>query len=435
MFYSFADSWVADIDDGMDNGIFILNQNLSHNVYYPTPQSVEYNGKLYLTWAEQNSSGVSQIRVSEYDGTNWIIIDSDGENGLNFNSAQGACEPSIAVSNGVLYVSWREWSNTNPNGYTSHVSKYNGSPGNWTRIDRVDGVDGGTAYGIRINTTIQDTKPNYYTSNYLHLLDYNNTLYAVWSENAYDQTSTNVVLASYDGANWNAINTKLNTKAEAVFADMVVHNGDLYIAFEEGASCFTDSNKDIRVKKYNPATGITDVTSNSPLEYDSSINCDHKTKLASDGTNLYAVWNEKNANGKRQIQAKKYNGIAWTSIDGGEDIGVNFDITKDGFNTSAIGFNGDLYVSWYESNGTAFEQMRIKKYDPDLDTWVFVDDNGLTSGTGFSYGLNLYHEEYGVTTSSLAEYASELYLFWREDNKLYVKNMIQHGTYQLIQPI
>jgi len=190
----------------------------------------------------------------------------------------------------------------------------------------------------------------------------------------------------------------------------------LYIAYEE-----SNPQKDIRVKKYTEASGISDATSDVPLNYGTGTGSDHHVKLVSDNINLYAVWNEKNADGKTQVRAKRYDGTNWTSIDGGGNTGLNYNPMQNA-NISSISYNnGKVYVSWSEGNGTPFEQMRIKRFDPVTSTWSFADDNALSDGSGFSYGLNIYPEEYGAYQSYTTVYNNELYLFWKENNKLYVK--------------
>lgn len=408
--YVFADSWVADIDDGMDNALTVLNHDPQNGIGYVNPQTAEYDGKLYLTWVENNSSNNAQVRVCEYDGTNWTFIDGDGENGLNFDPSQAyVYSVSIAVSNGVLYVAWDEWHTTNPNGTFSHISKYNGTPGSWTPID------GGDAYGIRYNTTIDTapTTPVYYLGNNIKLIDYNNKLYAVWSEHQNGGPDYNIVLKSYDGSSWSLISEKINDSDKAYYPSLAVHNGDLFIAYEEGSAP-----KHIRVKKYNPETGFINITPDGPLNYNAAASGDHKPLLASDGTNLYAVWNETGAAGKMQMRAKKYDGTAWTSIDG--EVGLNYNPSQYSSLSSLIEFDGDIYVCWTEENSSQFSQMRIKRYDSGTDTWTFVDDNGLSGGTGLSYGLNLYPDEYSAT-GILGRYNNEQYLFWTENKKLYTK--------------
>ncbi len=408
-------SWVADIDNGYDNAYPVLNQNISNKVGYQNPQTVECNGILYLTWVENNSSGKQQVRVCQYDGTTFTFIDENGENGLNFDPAQGTIyDVAIEKSNGVVYVSWVEFNASNPNGNFSHIKRYDGTPGAWTS------VDGGTAYGIRYNTTVSGT--DYYCAEKFEMIDFNNTLYAVWTEHKNGASNYNIVLAKLNGTVWETIKPQLNTKTAATEPNLEVYNNELYISFEEGTDTYTDALMELRVKKYSGSgTTVTDVTADLPLEYDDSIACNHNAKLVTDGTSLYAVWNEKNTAGARQIRAKKYDGSSWSSIDGGDVAGLNYNTSQNAFNSSVLCFGGDIYVSWNESNSTQYSQLRIKKYNPDSNTWSFVDDNELTAGAGFSYGLNLYPLENSVSTSSLASYNSTLYLLWVEGGKLYVK--------------
>jgi hypothetical protein len=65
------------------------NINYYENATASCPSLSVYNNKLYAAWVEaRNVTAVNQIRVSEFNGTGWTIVDGNNEYGLNYNVAQ-----------------------------------------------------------------------------------------------------------------------------------------------------------------------------------------------------------------------------------------------------------------------------------------------------------------------------------------------------------
>ena len=161
--------WNGTIWSSVDgNGTTGLNYNTSYGVSYPFLYM--YNNELYCTWAECLNTGITQIRVKKYNGTTWTFVDGNGTNGLNYNTGQNAVNPIMCVYNNELYCTWSE---TNSNNYI-RVKKYDGTT--WTFVDN------NTPYGISYGTST--------SSQYSHVINYNNELYCFWHENT---SSTNQI--------------------------------------------------------------------------------------------------------------------------------------------------------------------------------------------------------------------------------------------------
>lgn len=143
-----APSWTF-VDGNLATG---LNKSVTEPTGMPVP--VEVSSKLYLIWAENNGSSVSQIRARVYNGNDvapsWTFVDGNGANGINFNTASAAgnvgsiTERYICafVFSGKLYSLWREADKP-------HMKVYNGNDGapSWTV------VDGNTANGLIFDTS------------------------------------------------------------------------------------------------------------------------------------------------------------------------------------------------------------------------------------------------------------------------------------------
>ena len=125
-------NWNFRDGDGTDG----LNYDTSKEAHDST--TFVFGSKLYLIWAESNSSEIAQIRVKEWDKTTWRFIDGNGANGLNRSSAKEAAIPSLFEFNSKLHAAWSE-----PNASGKHqirVVQWDGSS-TWTFVDG-DGENG-----------------------------------------------------------------------------------------------------------------------------------------------------------------------------------------------------------------------------------------------------------------------------------------------------
>lgn len=106
------------IDGSSDTG---LNYNGSFRA--ENPKLMVYNNKLIVTWQEKQffgeevvdaraeeipPSSTSQIRIKEWNGTEWRSVDGAGNNGINYNIDEAAINPGLATFGSALLNIWEE---------------------------------------------------------------------------------------------------------------------------------------------------------------------------------------------------------------------------------------------------------------------------------------------------------------------------------------
>ena len=170
------------------DGINGINKYPNESANYP--DLTLFGPKFYVTWAENMSgSSVSQIRVAVYNGVDsapaWHFVDGGGDSGINFNPAQNATRPKLAVFNNTLYAIWQEFGGT---AEQIRVAAYNGDDNApvWSFID------GGGATGINFDTTRNAAVPG--------LTLFQSKLYASWEE-LNGNNALQVRISVYQGGN------------------------------------------------------------------------------------------------------------------------------------------------------------------------------------------------------------------------------------------
>lgn len=317
-----ASGWSM-IDGGGPNG---LNVNSANRAEYPA--LAVWNGEVYVAWQEKVVPGVTanQIRVKKYNGTGWISVDGNGQDGINMNRGKSGTRPTMAVFNGALYVAWVE-ELTSSLGQI-RVKKYNGGS-SWESAE-------GSAIGINDDPTKD--------ANFPTLVEYNNALYASWSE------AGKVRVKRYEGAEWTSVDGGAN---------------GLNIAPNNVAAF--------------PALAVL-------------------------GNDLIAVWSELNGS-IYQLRAKKFNGTSWTPIDGGAATGLNIATGKSAYYPSLAAADGALYVAWHEpADSTTDDQIRVKKYDG--NDWTIIDGNAKY-GLNVIPGIRGYYVKLAVVNHEVYAVWSE----------------------------
>jgi uncharacterized repeat protein (TIGR02543 family) len=278
-------------------------------------------------------------------------------------------------------------------------------------------IDGGGTNGINSTSSTSSIQASSTV--------YNDELYAIWKEvvSGADQ----IHIKKFNGSSWSgAGNTsgqsQLNVSTTATYNPKIItYDGNLYAAWQEndvGDPAFGA----IHVKKFNGSTWAFAQTYSPSRAYGEYCLNKEQTgnacnvDLAVYNNELYAVWLEwANATTIYQVRASKFNGSVWVSIDGNGTIGLNFRADSTAYTTApptlAI-YNDQLYVTWGEKNNGGRSQLRVRRYDGG-STWTFVDGNGAT-------GLN-YSSTTNANEPFLSSYNNGLYLFWRENNRLRIK--------------
>ncbi|OPH58158.1 hypothetical protein BC351_24790 [Paenibacillus ferrarius] len=382
-----GNAWAASgwsmIDGGGSNG---LNVNSANRAEYPA--MAVWKGEVYVAWQEKVVPGVTanQIRVKKYNGTNWVSVDGNGTNGLNMNSAKVGTRPTLAVFNGSLYLSWVE-AVTSSNGQI-RVKKYNG--GIWTN------AEGESTTGINVDPTKDAIFPA--------LVEYNNALYASWSE------AGKIYVKKYNGEEWTSVDggpngLNINQSGLAAYPALAVLGNDLIAVWSE----VSGTTYQLRAKKYSGTSWTIIDGGTTGLNMVSGKSALYPSVAAIDGA-LYLAWNEPvDSATDDQIRVKKYDGNAWSSIDGGGKYGINVNSAFRANYVKLTTFNHDVYAVWQENSGmvgsTAVFKIRAKKYDG--TSWMSAEagSNGLI-----------------VDSSKVANYPAVtalnnvLYVAWQEKN-------------------
>lgn len=304
-------SWTF-VDGNAADGI---NKDVAKDGDYA--QLIVLGTKLYALWRENNGTA-DQIRAAVYGGDDasptWSFVDGNGVNGINYDSTQTAYYPRLEILNSQLYATWKEESGPQNNTVAQiRVAVYNGDDANpaWTF------VDGNTTHGINKD----DTK----NAGYPYLAVFDSKLYATWQE------------------------FNENT-AELRQIRVAVYNGD----DASPSWTFVDGNA--------PSTGIN---------YDSTKFGD-SPKLTDLSGALYATWHEDsgtvytydtgNTVEVTEVRVALYNGDdaspSWSFVDGDTASGLNKDSALPAYDSQLTVFDSELYASWTEFYGTAY-QVRV----------------------------------------------------------------------------
>ncbi|WP_341281152.1 S-layer homology domain-containing protein [Paenibacillus sp. FSL H8-0537] len=260
-------------------------------------------------------------------------------------------------------------------------------------------VDGNGASGVNVDSGKATDTPA--------MAVFDDELYVIWVERNSATTINQVKVKKYDGTSWTSVDggpdgLNINASRGVSYPELSVYDNNLYAAWNEVNS--SNANQ-IRVKRYN-GTAWTSVDGGgvNGLNANTSLGAG-LPKMAEYNGFLYLAWSETNGSAV-QVRAKKYDGTNWTSIDGGGTSGLNINAAKTASNLSFAVFNNSLYLSWDEIVGTNDNQIRVKKYDG--STWTSADGNGM-------YGINK-DINFRANYAKLAALDNALYAVWQEYN-------------------
>ncbi|WP_436245735.1 Ig-like domain-containing protein, partial [Paenibacillus sp. LjRoot56] len=385
---SAATGWSM-IDGGGANG---LNVNAANRAEYPA--MAVWNGEVYVAWQEKVVPGITyfnQIRVKKYNGTGWTSVDGNGPNGLNMNPAKEGMRPTLAVFNGSLYLAWVE-EVTSSYGQI-RVKKYNGT--SWTS------AEGESTTGINVDATKG--------ANFPTLVEYNNALYASWSELG------KIYVKRYNGTEWTSVDggtngLNIDPAKAAAFPALAVLGNELIAVWSEQYGVINQ----LRAKKYD-GTSWTTIDGGGPtgLNISTGKNAYYPTLATVDGV-LYVAWHEPvDSTTDDQIRVKKYDGNVWSSVDGGGKYGINVSTAFRANYVKLTAANHDLYAVWSEDSGMVgagsipLFKIRAKKY------------NG-TAWTSAEYGLNGFIVDNTKTAffPAITALNNGLFVAWQEKNSV-----------------
>lgn len=264
----YVDKYQGGVWTAVDGGD--INRTSGNTVNYP--ELSVYNGKLYISWQERNSSFIEQARVKRYDGgTTWTLVDGNGENGLNYNTGYRAQVPCIKAFGPNLYLAFFEYDGTKMD---LRVKKYDGTT--WSAAD---------SGNVNINTFNNSTR--------VDLEEYNGSLYMTWIKNGSD-----VYTKLYDGTNWVLVDD----------ASYPTLNMDVYFSklYSDGTNLYhiLKTSSGVRVRKYD-GLGWSDIDGGTVLNKDPAKGTDHPA-MAVDSSKAFAFWAETNSSNIYQVRAAWY---------------------------------------------------------------------------------------------------------------------------------
>jgi len=380
------------------DGVNGLNKDVSRSAYEPSV--VTYNNNLVTAWHEKNSSGISQIRVAKWDGTNWIFIDGDGANGLNKDVTKHAFSPIATVMGSYLLVAWRE---LNSSGVPQiRVAKWDGTT--WIFID------GGGADGLNKDVTK-------IVSQKISSIVLNGSFYLSWSE---DNASSvfQIRVAKWDGTNWTFIDgdgadgLNKNVNYIANYPQLATINNDLFITWYERNISDIEQ---VRVAKWDGTNWIfIDGDGADGLNKDVTKIAVNPSIAVFNG-NLINIWRERNLSDIYQVRVAKWDGTNWTFIDGNGANGINKSVLENVYGTSVdgpsvISFGDFVLAFWSEENSSNVYQVRVAKWDG--TNWTFIDGNGAN---GINKDVIKYADQINIDI-----FGNNLVSSWRESDSQWV---------------
>ena len=191
-----------------------INQIPGHEAFNPSLFS--YDGLLYATWYEQDTSLIGQVIVKrcDVDNTdstyNWISVSGNTETGLNNNSTKAGYNSKLFAMNDTLYAVWQE-------NLQLWIRSYDKSSDSWSAP-----------------TSLAGTMVSHY-----NIAVYNNSLYLVYIKGA---STYKTCVLKYDGTNitnlLNGTETSLNTDTNYYKNPpaIAVHNNLLFVSWVDQAA-------------------------------------------------------------------------------------------------------------------------------------------------------------------------------------------------------
>jgi len=157
------------------------------------------------------------------------------------------------------------------------------------------------------------------------------------------------------------------------------------------------------------------------LNYDSTQNASSPVIYPA-MTKLFASWSEPVAGvSKIRVRSFDYSTKTWTWADGNTASGINQNGANNAVTPNLVEFNGNLYATWAEHNGT-MNQIRVKRYNGAV--WDSIDGNN-------SFGINVSSTE-NANNPKLVVHSNQLYVIWSEMDttnfKYHVKLAMWNGT-------
>ncbi len=122
----------------------------------------------------------------------------------------------------------------------------------------------------------------------------------------------------------------------------------------------------VYVKSYNSGSNTWSTVGTNPLNVNTSTGIAYHPTIATDGTNVFAAWEEQSAIGQHALgHMKKWNGVSWSQLGGN----IAADTTNGSVADLGIVYAGSsLYAAWTEVSWGNLRQIYYRTL-PAIDMW------------------------------------------------------------------
>ncbi len=245
-----------------DGGQLDLNPSQSNKGW---PRIAVYNGEPYVTWYEQNASGIGQIYVKRFNGAAWVQLGGS----LNVSTLKAAMRPVLGFVGATPYAVWYEKNSKNVD--QIYVKKWTGSA--WSLV-------GGS---LNVNTKYAAADPSLAVSG--------TTPYVAWKQKN-SSGIYQIYVKHWSGSAWvqDGASLNVNTAVSADSPEIRFVGTTPYVVFSQGGTV-----PKVYVKAF---TGGAWSLVGSALNLDPAYAAPYCT-LDVVGTVPYAAWLENTATGYR----------------------------------------------------------------------------------------------------------------------------------------
>jgi hypothetical protein len=395
---SIADSnagWTEVGDNSASGGGISDNSGYS----YLASIAVAPDGTPYVAWTD-GSSGVQQIYVRRWNGSNWEEVGAGSASGGGISNNSGSSvAPDVAIApNGTPYVAWYDYSG----GPTSiYVRRWNGS--SWAE------VGSGSASGRGISGS------SYAADNPTIAIAPNGTPYVAWAWNGPSER-TEIHVKRWNGSKWVEVGSG-SASSGGISNSYCAWNPSIAVSPDnrpcvvwENESCIEEYSQ-IYIRRWNGSSweevgsGSASGTGISNTDYHS---LDSVVEIAPNGT-PFVVWKDSGG-----IYVLQWNGTAW--VEAGAGSASSGGIGDGMYPAAAVSANNELYVTYSRNIPSAFTEVYAKQWDG--STWREVG-TGSASGNGISAtGDYSYYPQVAVAPTG------RVYVAWEEladDGEIYVR--------------
>ena len=314
------------------------------------PSVASSNGALYVAWLQHRNPTLweySGVRVKQWRNGAWT--DLGGRIGHATQDAlwPSAYGPSLAAVGGTPYLAWYEgggygWSNTHQT--PIFVSHWDGAK--W-----VNDPDASDPTGA-LNTAplLPGRSPS--------LANVNGVLHAAWIETR--QTGNEVIVVKrLEGNRWNLVAASLSAEPQLsgkILNVVAVGVGTtLHVVWSEliqsHDTIWHNARSRVHVARWN-GTGFVWVGGALNVKPERYANL---VAAANANGTLHVAWQEKSADSNYQIYAKRLIGDKWI----GDETSLNYDLARGEAGRPALAANGnEMVLAWVE--GTAGEKSQLR---------------------------------------------------------------------------